>query len=187
MTELQDNTVRDHFLGWQCRIRQIAMRKDEGRPSPGMRPRVLAPDGRELSAALTVLLVPSAPEESTSFFRFQVQKTRDHKQTYEKGLEYLQSTHFQHPKNFSDELTALLNTGSPLAESLLALGGCVLEFDQFSQRYGLPCQVRSLAPGGPAYEATYWHNHIFNPAMPGEVTILGLRPDWASAHIEPGL
>jgi hypothetical protein len=187
MANPRNETLRDHFLGWQCRIRQIAMRKNHGRPSAGMRPRVLTRDGRELSVAMTVLLVPSAPEESTSFFRFQVQKTRDPKQTYEKGLEYLQSSHFQHPKNFSDELTALFNTGSPLAEALLAMGGCVLEFDQFSQRYRLPCGVRQLASGDPAFEATYWHNLIFNPAIPGEVTILGLRPDWASAQAEPAL
>ncbi len=161
------------------------MRQDEGRPSPGMRPRVLAGDGREISAAMTVLLVPSAPEESTDFFRFQSLKTRDPKQTYEKGLEYLQATHFQHPKNFSDDLTALFNTGAPLAEDLLAMGGCVLEFDQFSQRYGLPCTVRLLAQGDPAFEATYWHNRIFNPAMPGDVTVLALHPDWTSAQAEP--
>ena len=79
MAEPNDDILRVHFLGWQCRIRQIAMRKDEGRPSPGMRPRVLAGDGREVSAAMTVLLVPSAPEESPGFFRFQAQKTRDPK------------------------------------------------------------------------------------------------------------
>ncbi len=150
-----------------------------------MRPRVLAHDGRVVSSAMTVLLVPSAPEESTGFFRFQAQKTRDPKQIYEKGLEYLQSTHFQHPKSFSDELTALFNTGSTLAKDLLAVGGCVLEFDQFNQRYRLPCGVRSLAPSDPAFEATYWHNRLFNPAVPGAVTILGLRPDWDSAEAEP--
>jgi hypothetical protein len=50
--------LRDDFLGWQCRIRQIAMRQDSGRPSPGMRPRVLDTAGREIAPALTVLIVP---------------------------------------------------------------------------------------------------------------------------------
>ena len=65
----------DQFLGWQCLIRQSAMREDGGRPSPGMRPRVLDTAGRELAPALTVLLIPKEPEESTAFFRFQVMKT----------------------------------------------------------------------------------------------------------------
>jgi hypothetical protein len=32
--------LRDHFLGWQCRIRQYAVRHGGGRPSSGMRPSV---------------------------------------------------------------------------------------------------------------------------------------------------
>ena len=46
--------LREEFLAWQCRIRQIAMRQDGARPSPGMRPRLLDASGRELSPALTV-------------------------------------------------------------------------------------------------------------------------------------
>ena len=34
--------LRDEFIGWQCRIRQIAVREGGGRPSSGMRPRVVA-------------------------------------------------------------------------------------------------------------------------------------------------
>ena len=185
MENKSDEGLRDHFLGWQCRIRQIAMRKDEGRPSAGMRPRILTRDGRELSPATTVLIVPREPGESTAFFRFQARKTHDSKQIYEKGLDYLRSAHFQHPRSFSDELTALFNTGAALAESLLAAGDCRLEFDQFSQRYRMICAVRALAPDDPAFEATYWHNRIFNPAMPAEVTVLALRPDWTSARADP--
>ena len=97
MTDRRD-ALRDHFLGWQCRIRQIAMRQDGGRPSPGMRPRVLTTAGRELSPALTVLIVPKEPEESTAFFRFQVQKSRDPRDIYERGLAFLQADYFQQPK-----------------------------------------------------------------------------------------
>ena len=68
--------MRDHFLAWQCLIRQSAMREQGGRPSAGMRPRVADLEGRELAPALTVLLIPNEPEESTAFFRFQVMKTR---------------------------------------------------------------------------------------------------------------
>ena len=32
--------IRDHFLGWQCRVRQLAMRQAGGRPTSGMRPEV---------------------------------------------------------------------------------------------------------------------------------------------------
>ncbi|HEX2449141.1 MAG TPA: hypothetical protein VHK26_13360 [Methyloceanibacter sp.] len=71
MKPVRTNSLRDDFLAWQCRIRQIAMRH-AGRPSSGMRSRVLDATGRELSPALTVLIVPRDPAESTDFFRFQV-------------------------------------------------------------------------------------------------------------------
>ena len=53
---------------------------------------------------LTVLIVPLAPEESTTFFRFNVQRSNDPRIVYEKGLQYLQSTYFQKPDLFSDAL-----------------------------------------------------------------------------------
>ena len=37
------------------------MREDGGRPSPGMRPRVLDGSGNEVSPALTVLMIPKEP------------------------------------------------------------------------------------------------------------------------------
>jgi hypothetical protein len=185
MKHTPDEKLRDHFLGWQCRIRQIAMRQDEGRPSSGMRPKVFTRDGQELSSGVIVVLVPRDPEQSTTFFRFQAQRTHDPRQTYEKGLEYLQATHFQHPKSFSDEITALFVPKSALADRLLEAGECLLAFEQFSQSYRMFCKVRALDPQEPAFEATFWHNRLFNPNLPGEVAILGFQPDWHSAQADP--
>jgi hypothetical protein len=174
--------LRETFLGWQCRIRQIAMRQDGGRPSPGMRPRVLDASGRELSGALTVLLMPADPAESTEFFRFQVMKTADPRDLYERALSFLQADYFQRPGNFSDLLTAVLPAASPLAASLLDDEACVLAFDQFLQRYRLRCAVHAVAAGDPVREATLWHNRLFNPSLPDDVLVLGFKPDWKSAE-----
>ena len=178
--------LRDHFLGWQCRIRQIAMRQEGGRPSPGMRPQVWGSDGWLLSPGLTVLLVPKEPAESTAFFRFQVQKTPDPRLVYEQGLAFLQADYFQQPKTFSDRLTALLAGESPLAAALIADPVCVLEFEQFRQSYRLPCSVAELAPDDPAREATIWHNRLFNPSAPESVRVLAFQPDWTRAEAKPG-
>ena len=177
--------LRDHFLGWQCRIRQIAVRQDGGRPAPGMRPRVISTTGREIATALTVLVVPKAPDESTALFRFQVQRTPDPREAYEGGLAYLQSDHFQQPKRFSDRLTALLPEKSAVAAALLAEGGCLLEFNQYRQFYRLPCAVFELPEGDPAREATLWHNRLFNPSPAGGICVLAFRPDWAEAVARP--
>lgn len=176
---------RDHFLGWQCRIRQIAVREDGGRPSSGMRPRVLTVTGRELSPALTVLIVPKEPEESTAFFRFQVQKSRDVRDVYERGLAYLQSEYFQQPKDFSDRLTAVLPPRSETAAAMLAEKASVLEFSQFRQFYRLSCAVFELAVGDPVRDATLWHNRLFNPALPDDMMVLSFRPDWSAAEARP--
>jgi hypothetical protein len=174
--------IRDGFLAWQCLIRQAAMREDGGRPSPGMRPRVLDTVGRELAPALTVLLIPKEPEESTAFFRFQVMKTPDPRDVYERALAYLQADYFQAPEKFSDKFVAVLSPSSTLAESLLDNGACVLEFDQSRNRYHIPCEVRVLKPGNKTREAAIWHNRLFNPALPDTVQVISFSPDWTSVE-----
>ena len=177
--------LRRHFLGWQCRLRQHAVRHDGGRPGSGMRPRVVAADGTELAAAITVLLVPRAPAESTALFRHQVRRTHDPAQRYQKALETLSAAYYQHPDTFSDRPTALFAGESPLAAALVEAARCTLEFAQYNQRYTLPCAVAAEVPGDPAYEATYWHNALFNPRIPDNVTILAFAPDWAAAVADP--
>ncbi len=175
-------TLREDFLAWQCRIRQIAMRQDGGRPSPGMRPRVRDKSGRELSPALTVLILPRDPAESTDFFRFQVMKTADPRDLYERALTYLQADYFQRPAEFGDVLTAALPPQSELAARLIRDGRCVLEFAQFSQNYRLPCAAFETETGEAIREATLWHNRLFNPSLPDDVLVLGFRPEWTSAE-----
>lgn len=176
--------LRDHFLAWQCRIRQIAMRQDGGRPSPGMRPRVLVA-GREIAPALTVLMVLKEPEDSTALFRFQVEKTSDPREVYQKGLALLQGDHFQTPGDFADKMTALLPKESTVAAKLGRARECVLEFDQFAQHYRLPCKVSRLRASDPAYQATLWHNRLFNPSLGDDVQVLSFKPEWGRGQATP--
>ena len=161
------------------------MRQDGGRPSPGMRPRVLAGSGEEAAVALTVLLVPREPEESTAFFRFQVQKSADARDIYERGLAFLQADYFQDPKSFGDVLVAVLPYESSAAPRLAAAGGCVLEFDQWRQRFRVPCAVRLLSRDDPARAAAVWHNRVFNPLLSDAVHVVAFHPDWAAATADP--
>jgi hypothetical protein len=178
-------TLRDAFLRWQCRLRRIAMREHGGKPSPGMRPRVLHRSGREIAPALTMVLVPKAPEESTAFFRFQVLKTQDPREAYERGLTFLQADYFQEPEAFSDRLVAILAGGSEIAAALLSHGACVLHFEEAGQSYDVPSAVSELVPGEAAREAAIWHNRLFNPALPDALHVLLFQPDWASAAAIP--
>jgi len=150
-----------------------------------MRPRVLDIEGRELSPALTVLLIPKGPEESTAFFRFQVMKTPDPRDVYERALTYLQADYFQTPETFSDRLATVLPRDAALADALLEAGDCMLEFVQSGQGYRIAAEVRALKSGHAAREAAIWHNRLFNPALPDDVQVLEFRPDWLSARADP--
>src|SRR5262245_9920960 len=174
--------ARDQFLAWQCRLRQDAMRENGGRPSPGMRPRVLDTAGRELAPALTILLIRKEPEESTAFFRFQVMKTQDPRDVYERALAYLQADYFQQPETFGDRLATVLPADSSVAASFISAGPSILEFDQSRQRYRIACDVRALKPGSPIREAAIWHNRLFNPALPDTVQVIAFKPDWTAAE-----
>jgi len=162
------------------------MREDGGRPSPGMQPRVLDEAGAELAPGLTVLLVPKDPTESTAFFRFQVLKYADPRETYQKALAYLQADYFQNAKAFRGRLLATLPDDAPLAETLLSAKSCVLDFAQGRYAFRLPCKAKMLKMDNTDRAAAIWHNRVFNPALPETVHVVAFKPDWASGRAEPG-
>ncbi|MGI9408273.1 MAG: hypothetical protein ACR2O4_17990 [Hyphomicrobiaceae bacterium] len=175
--------IRDSFVGWQCRVRQLAMRNDQGCPSDGMTPRVLGEADEVVLDRMVTLIVPRQPHESTAFFRHQVRRSNDRREILEKGLTYLQATHFQQSTGFRDELTAVFGPASEVARNLLEMSSCILEFAQFNQMFRLLCTVRALGEDSDMYQATLWHNRLFNPELPDGVTILGFHPDWVTAQM----
>jgi hypothetical protein len=177
------DALRHAFLAWQCLIRQIAVREHGGRPTPGMRP--LLEVAAERLGPITVVLNKLDQVETTSQFRFMVKRTHDPADRYDAALRYMAAAYYQRPDSFSDRLTALF---SPEAELPLRIAGrtdCVLSFAQFSQSWRLPCAVRLLEPDAPEYQATYWHNALFNPRLPAGLRIVAFAPDWARAEAAP--
>ena len=150
-----------------------------------MRPRVLDTNGAELADGINVLIVETEPEEATSLFRFTCQKSHDPQARYDEALRFLASAYYQYPREFSDHLSATFAADSAFAARLLARGRCRLAFEQFGQRYDLACAVSELAPDHPRYEATFWHNKLFNAALPSGVRILSFAPDWNDTEADP--
>jgi hypothetical protein len=150
-------------------------------PLPAMRPRVVALDGDVLAEAITTVLVQHDPRRATDMFRQAYRRTQDPRERYSKALEILAASHYQRPKEFTDELTALFAPDSAFARRLVLAGVCTLEFDQFNQGYRVPCRVQQLGERDIAYQATYWHNALFNPALPPAPMILAFTPDWSGA------
>ena len=177
---------REEFLTWQCRIRQIAMRDDGGQPTKGMQPSVWLAGGNRLIDAMNILLIPGETKESTAFFKFQVKKSNDPKDVMEKGLQFLQSTFYHDAPTFNDEMTALFSPYSDSAVMLLESEQCLLVFEQFNQTFKLVCTVRELSSEEASWQATYWHNLMFNPAVPGDARIVGFTPFWEKSNASVG-
>ena len=59
--------MREHFVGWQCRLRQHAVRKGDGRPTTGMRPEVTVEGDAAPLGQITVLIVKQAPAKSATW------------------------------------------------------------------------------------------------------------------------
>ncbi|WP_374654888.1 hypothetical protein [Dongia sp.] len=178
--------LREDFLHWQCRLRQMAMREGGGRPSAGMRPLIFARDDSQLAGSTVVLLHKAEPENATAFFRHQVLKTQDPVERWEKATEHMAAGYFQRYRDFDDTLTALFGPASELVDRMLSDGKIYLDFAELSQRFRLLCKVTELTERDLLYQATYWHNRMFNPNIPAGVRVVSFAPDWGRSQGESG-
>ena len=181
MRQLNNTALQQEFVGWQCRIRQIAVRNHEGMPMPAMRPRVSTRKGEVLAPALTMLLVPEEVGPSLAFLRFQVQKTADHTQTRNAVVGYFAGEFYQLPELFQDEMTAVFAPGSELATRMIKLKEVLLDFSQYNQSYRMFAKVRQLSANDEDRDFSLWHARAFNPNIPNSSIVLGFKPDWRSA------
>ncbi len=168
--------LRRHFLGWQCRIRQHAMRRDGGRPSEGMRPELQRMNGTDLGH-VTVVICEAEPDATTDQFRHIVQRTMDPQERLKKGVQFLSSAYFQKADSFCDALLALFGAGTSPAQ-IVDDERCVLAFQQFSQSYRLPCRIERLEEDDRLAQALLWHNRMFNPNIPPDVIPVAFWPVW---------
>jgi hypothetical protein len=185
MQRISNQVLRDYFIGWQCRLRQIAMRDYGGEPLPGLKPRVSTKSGEIIMPAMTVLLIERDPAASTVFLKFQVLRHNERQRTFETGVKFLGSDYYQSPDRFSDVLTAVFSKESEAAATMLRVREVLLDFGQFSQTFRMFCKVAGLRPNDPAREASLWQARVFNPDIPNDAIVLGLKPDWKSAVASP--
>ncbi len=170
-------------MAWQCLIRQHAMRRENGRPSSAMTPRVVLANGSAPRHIRTVLL-EQEPVSSGALFRQTVSSTHDPRERFEKGLKHLAATYFQTSREFEPRLFAQFSRHSTDADALVAAGSATLHFEQFSQSWILPCGVQDLACDDPFATVLFWHNALFAPP-PASPRALAFLPDWHAATANP--
>ena len=185
MKPMSNQMIRDSFLGWQCRIRQIAARDYAGQPLSAMRPRVSRKSGQVLLTEMVVLLIPEEDTDSTAYFKFQLQKTTDSAAVREAGVRYLAAEFYQIPELFSDEMTAVFSAASETAARMVKSREVLLDFEQYSQSFRMFCKVRVIPARNRARDATLWQARLFNPAIANDAVVLGFRPDWKSVEADP--
>ena len=164
------------YISWQCRLRKLAMRERDGRPSEGMSAGIHAVAGGDEQARINFLINRANSADRTSEFRHIIRKTHDSSQWVKNGLRILAELHYHETDQFMNELTALFSHDSSIAYALLKAGQCKLRFAEGSIEHVFDYDVSSLDHDDELFQATYWHNHLFNPALPGKVRVLAFTP-----------
>lgn len=166
----------NRFLSWQCRLRKMSMRELDGRPTPGMRAGVYSVRGGDEQSRMNFLILHEDAATRTMELRHIVRKTPDSAEWVKHGLRILAERHYHDEDQFGQRLTALFSLESTLGYALIKAGECHLKFTQDSIEYEFDFDVVSLEHDDEAFQATYWHNHLFNPALPGKVRVLAFTP-----------
>jgi len=164
------------FISWQCRLRKLAMREKAGRPSAGMSTGIHAIAGGDEQARMNFLINRRDSVDRSSEFRHIIRKTHDSSEWIKNGLRILAEMHYQETDQFENQLTALFSDDSSIAYALLKAGQCQLRFAEGSIEHAFDFDVRSLDQADELFQSTYWHNHLFNPALPGKVRVLAFAP-----------
>ena len=185
LTENDRLPIQNYFIGWQCRVRELALRSEEGRPNGGMRPQIILKNGKVVFSAATLLIIPDQPDQSIRQFRFMALKTQDPKERYTKALQLLAARFYQNAEDFSGAMSGIFSQTSEEVKALVKHQHCVMEFDYQQQAFKIPCHVSASPKNEPVYEFTYWHNYLFNPNLSPKVKVLHFKPDWSKTVSDP--
>jgi hypothetical protein len=177
-TSSVDHPLRQMFLKWQCRVRQMVMRDHQGRPDDAITPAVILAGNTEPFGHIITVMNKTAPYSVTPELLHMARKTNDPAQRRSQALQFFSATHYQKHHEFSDILTATFPPGSPGAAKIREAETCTLVFDAYAQRFNLFCRVWRLADHNPLFQATLAHNRLFNPSVPSGTEVLGFEPDW---------
>ena len=184
-TENYRYPIQNYFIGWQCRVRELALRSEEGRPNGGMRQKIALKNGKVVFPAATLLIIPEHPDQIIRQFRFMALKTQDPKERYTKALQLLAAKFYQKTENFSGAMAGIFSRFSEEVMALEKDDYCIIEFDYQQQAFKIPCNVSESPKNDQVYEFTYWHNYLFNPNLSPEVKVLHFMPDWSETLSEP--
>ena len=184
---IENDSLRHAFLYWQCRVRQIAMRDNDGRPDSAIIP-ALTLCGEIQPMGHVITLLARAPAYSkTPEMRHIVKSTHDPALRRQKALEFFSESYYQNAREFSDMLTATFPPKSPGAAAICTAQVCTLTFASYGQRFDLYCKVSALLDENPLFESSWCHNALFSPNLHPKAVILCFKPDWSCSSAESAI
>ena len=143
-------------------------------------------DGADQPMGQIITVFNKLPSHSlTPEFRHMAKRTHDPAQRRDKALQFFSATYYQKPQEFSDTLTACFQPDSSGAAQIHAAKHVSLYFSAYRQSFTLRCKVWQLLPQNPLHQATWWHNHLFNPELSAQAIVLGFEPDWTQSSADP--
>ncbi|MCP4188752.1 MAG: hypothetical protein GY763_14205 [Gammaproteobacteria bacterium] len=154
----------------------MSMREMAGRPLPGMRAGLYSIKGGKEQAQLQFLILKQQDASVTAELQHIVRKTPDPTEWAKNGLRILAERYYQDDFNFCNKITALFSVDSDVATALVTAGECHLKFKQDSVEHSFDFGVSMLDETNVDYQATWWHNRLFNPTLPGKVIVLEFVP-----------
>ncbi|MGR3513162.1 MAG: hypothetical protein ACU0GG_10380 [Paracoccaceae bacterium] len=182
---MSTSPLRLAFLKWQCRVRQMSMRDNHGRPDDAITPALFLPGETEPMGHIITLLNKAPGYSVTPELFHMAKKTNDPAQRRDQAIRFFSATYYQKAAEFSDILTATFPPGSPGAAAIREAQTVRLRFEAFAQVFDLTCRVWKLAPHNPLHQSTIAHNQLFNPALSPDTEVLGFEPDWDASTSEP--
>ena len=185
--ETPPHPMRDAFLGWQCRARQMMMRDHGGKPTDAVTPAVTLAGETEPMGHIITVMSKSLSHAVTPELVHMAKRTPDTAKWRSDALTFFSATYYQKTKEFSDILTATFQPGSEGAAKMRAAQNVTLTYQAYGQRFDVACRVWKLARKNPLYAATVAHNRLFNPALHPETEVLGFEPDWAASGADPAV
>ena len=180
-----DHPLRLAFLRWQCRVRQVAMRENEGRPDDAIMPALFLPEQDQPLAHIITVMNKTPGYSVLAELKYMDAQTNDPAQKREKAMTFFSAGYYQGAAEFSDILTATFPPGSPGAAQIREAGQVRLIFDAYNQLFDISAKVWRLAEHNPLCQATIAHNRLFNAAFPPDTEVLGFEPDWSTSTSEP--
>ena len=126
LTENNRLPIQNYFIGWQCRVREFALRNEEGRPNGGMRPQIELKNGEVVFPAATLLIIPDHPDQTIRQFRYMALKTQDPKERYSKALQLLAAKFYQNAEDFSGAMSGIFSRSSEEVEELEKHQYCIM-------------------------------------------------------------